>query len=120
MASARHFLVAGLAILVVIGVAGYATLSRHGRASLGDAGGGGAAVHRAGDGAGDYFSDGVTEDIIAMLSRSPDLDVASFGATMAYKGSTIDPREIGRSLSVDYVLEGSARQTDGKMRIVAR
>lgn len=115
-----HFLVLGLAILGLIGFAGYRFyLGMGGPASDTPA----VAVlpfTAEGDETGNYFSDGVTEDVIAMLSRSPDLVVTSLGAAMAYKGSSVDPREIGRALNVEYVLEGSARQSNGKVRIVAQ
>jgi adenylate cyclase len=73
-----------------------------------------------GDPAISYFSDGVTEDIISMLSRLPDLAVIARNSTFAYKGRAVDVRQLGRELAVDYVLEGSVRKAHEKVRIVAQ
>jgi adenylate cyclase len=67
-----------------------------------------------------YFSDGVTEDIISMLSRLPDLSVIARNSTFTYKGKAVDVRQIARDLDVEYVLEGSVRKAGDKVRIVAQ
>src|SRR5438477_4100550 len=59
------------------------------------------------DGGGDYFADGLTEDIIAALGRFRDLSVIARAAVFAYKGKTPSPAEVGRDLKVGYVVDGS-------------
>ena len=67
-----------------------------------------------------YLGDGVSEDIITALSRFPDLAVVARCSSFAYKGKAIDMRKIGNELGVDYVVEGSVRKDDDKLRIVAQ
>ena len=62
------------------------------------------------EGGGDYFADGLTEDIISALGRFRDLSVISRGAVFAYKGKNPTPAEVGRDLKVRYVVEGSIRR----------
>lgn len=73
-----------------------------------------------GDPAKDYLSDGVTEEIITMLSRSPDLAVIARNSTFVYKGQAVDVRQVGKDLGVQYVLEGSVRNEGDKIRIIAQ
>ena len=68
----------------------------------------------------EFFSDGVTEDIIAQLSTIGDLKVISRTSTMQYKNTGKNLREIARELNVATVLEGSVRRADGQVRIVAQ
>lgn len=68
----------------------------------------------------EYFSDGLTEEIITRLSAIPDLKVISRTSAMHYKGTTRPLREIADELGVDRVLEGSVRQSDGRVRITAQ
>jgi TolB-like protein/class 3 adenylate cyclase/tetratricopeptide (TPR) repeat protein len=67
-----------------------------------------------------YLGDGVAEDIIAMLSRFPDLSVIARNSSFTYKGKPTDVRQIGKELGVGYVLEGSVRKDADAMRIVAQ
>jgi TolB-like protein/class 3 adenylate cyclase/Flp pilus assembly protein TadD len=67
-----------------------------------------------------YFSDGVTEDIITMLSRSPELLVIARNSSFVYKGKAVDVRQVGTELGVAFVLEGSVRKEADKVRIVAQ
>lgn len=67
-----------------------------------------------------YFSDGVSEDLISMLARSPDLSVVARNSSFTYKGKPVDVRQIGTDLGVGYVLEGSVRKEADKVRIVAQ
>lgn len=55
----------------------------------------------------EYFSDGMTEDLITDLSKIPGLTVISRTSTSGYKGRKIDIREVGEALNVRYVIEGS-------------
>ena len=67
-----------------------------------------------------YFGDGVSEDIITMLSRFPDLAVVGRNSSFAYRGKAVDIRQIGKDLGVSYVLEGSVRKEGNQARIVAQ
>ncbi|HEY6952149.1 MAG TPA: protein kinase, partial [Bacteroidota bacterium] len=67
----------------------------------------------------EYFSDGVTEDIIAQLSKIGDLKVISRTSVMQYKNSAKSLKEIARELNVATVLEGSVRKAGNEIRIVA-
>jgi adenylate cyclase len=58
----------------------------------------------------DYFSDGITEDIITELSRFSELFVIARNSSFTYKGKAVDVRQVGRELGVRYVLEGSIRR----------
>ncbi len=68
----------------------------------------------------EYFSDGVSEDIITDLSKIPDLMVIARNSTFAYKGRHVGPRDVGRELGVRYVLEGSVRKAGERVRITAQ
>jgi adenylate cyclase len=67
-----------------------------------------------------YLGDGISEDIISMLSRFPDISVVARNSSFAYKGKPEDVRKIGSELGVDYVLEGSVRKDANELRIVAQ
>ncbi len=67
-----------------------------------------------------YLGDGVSDDIITMLSRFPDLSVVARNSSFVYKGKPVDARQIGRDLDVGYALEGSVRKEADQIRIVAQ
>jgi adenylate cyclase len=67
-----------------------------------------------------YLGDGVSEDIITMLSRFPDLSVIARNSSFIYKGKPVDIRQVGRDLNVDYALEGSVRKDADQIRITAQ
>jgi adenylate cyclase len=69
------------------------------------------------DGAGEYFADGLTEDIIAALGRFRDLTVISRSGVSGYKGKNPTSEEVGRALKVRYIAEGSVRQTSDRTRV---
>jgi adenylate cyclase len=73
-----------------------------------------------GDAQQDYFSDGITEDIITELSRFSELLVIARNSTFQYKGKPVDIRQIGRELDARYVLEGSVRRSGERIRITAQ
>src|SRR5262249_1914671 len=67
-----------------------------------------------------YFVDGLTEDLITDLSKVSELFVVARNSSFAYKGKSIDVRQIARELGVKYVLEGSARRAADRVRINAQ
>lgn len=69
------------------------------------------------DGQRDYFSDGISEDLLTDLSKIPELTVASRNACFAIKQQRLEVQEIGQKLGVDHVLEGSIRQQSGRLRL---
>ncbi|HTS49774.1 MAG TPA: tetratricopeptide repeat protein [Bryobacteraceae bacterium] len=68
----------------------------------------------------EYFSDGLTEEIIDALSRVPNLRVVARTSAFSFKGTNNDVRQIGRQLNVDSVLEGSVRKAGDQLRITAQ
>jgi TolB-like protein/Flp pilus assembly protein TadD len=68
----------------------------------------------------EYFSDGVTEDIITELSRYPDFLVIARHSTFVYKNKTVELGQIARNLGVQFVLEGSVRKVGNSVRISAQ
>jgi adenylate cyclase len=73
-----------------------------------------------GDPAQDYFSDGLTEQLITALARYSGLYVIARNSTFQYKGRSVDVREIGRELGARYVLEGSVRRSGTTLRVTAQ
>ena len=67
----------------------------------------------------EYFSDGMTEEIINVLAKVPGLHVASRSSCFSFKGKTVDIREVGEKLGVSTVLEGSVRKIGNRIRITA-
>ena len=67
----------------------------------------------------EYFSDGVTEDIIANLSSWKSFPVISRNSTFSFKGQDIKSSEIAQKLGADYIVEGSIRKGGNKVRITA-
>jgi TolB-like protein len=123
--STRNIVFIGIAILIVI--AAYAILSR----SWVPSGTGPASVERKSiavlpfknmvpDPENEWFSDGITEDIITQLSKIGDLKVISRTSIMLYKDSKKNLREIGQELGVATILEGSVRRADSRVRIVSQ
>jgi len=68
----------------------------------------------------EYFSDGVTEDIITALSRLRWFFVIARNSTFVYKGQAADLRQVGRDLGVRYILEGSVRKNGQQVRITGQ
>ena len=67
-----------------------------------------------------YFGEGIAEDLATRLGRVGGLRVAARTSAFALHGRNMDAREIGRALNVDALLEGSVRQTEGRLRIDVR
>lgn len=68
----------------------------------------------------EYFSDGITEDIITALSRSPWLFIIARNTTFTYKGQNVDVRRVATELGVRFVLEGSVRRAGDRVRVTAQ
>ncbi len=68
----------------------------------------------------EYFSDGMTEEIINALAKVPGLQVGSRSSSFAFKGKQVDAREVGAKLGVATVLEGSVRKIGSRIRISAQ
>jgi adenylate cyclase len=68
----------------------------------------------------EYFSDGITEDIITELSRFRSLFVIARNSSFAYRGATVDVRRVGRELGVRFVVEGSVRKLGNRIRLTVQ
>ncbi len=68
----------------------------------------------------EYFSDGITEDIITELSRFSTLYVVARHSSFAFKGEKVDIKEVAQKLGVQYVVEGSVRRVGNRVRITAQ
>jgi adenylate cyclase len=68
----------------------------------------------------EYFSDGITEDIITDLSKVSALSVVSRNSAFMYKGKNVDVTKVAQELKVGHVLEGSVRKAGGRVRITAQ
>jgi serine/threonine-protein kinase len=77
-------------------------------------------VNMSGDAEQEYFSDGISEDIINMLAQVPNLKVMGRTSSFAFKGKNMDLKVIGEQLKVSHILEGSVRRSDNKLRITAQ
>ncbi len=77
-------------------------------------------TNMSGDPEQEYFSDGISEDIITDLSKIAGLMVISRNSCFTYKGRAVDTRTVGRDLGVRSVLEGSIRRSGNRVRITAQ
>jgi adenylate cyclase len=77
-------------------------------------------TNMSGDPEQDYFSDGLTEEIITALSNVPELFVIARNSVFSYKGKPVNVKQVAEELGIKYVLEGSIRKTGDKMRITAQ
>lgn len=77
-------------------------------------------INMSGDPEQEYFSDGITEDIITDLSKVSGLFVIARNSVFTYKGKAVRIEEVGEALGVRYVLEGSVRKADNRVRITAQ
>jgi len=73
-----------------------------------------------GDAEQEYFSAGISEDIITDLSKVSALNVVSRNTAFTFKGKSVDVRQVASQLNVSYVLEGSVRKAGGRVRITAQ
>ena len=68
----------------------------------------------------EYFSDGITEDIITDLSKISALEVVARNTAFTFKGKTVDVKEVARTMDVSHVVEGSVRKSGSRLRISAQ
>jgi adenylate cyclase len=77
-------------------------------------------VNMSGDPQQEFFSDGLTEDLITGLSKVPNLFVIARNSTFAYKGKSVKMQQVAEELGVRYVLEGSIQKSGDRVRITAQ
>jgi adenylate cyclase len=77
-------------------------------------------ANMSGDPKQEFVADGIAEDIITALSRYPSLFVIARNSCFTYKGRAVDVKQVGRELGVRYVLEGSLRKSDSRVRVTAQ
>jgi len=77
-------------------------------------------TNMSGDPKQEFFSDGITEDIITALSKVPMLLVIARNSTFTYKGKAVNVKQISQELGVQYVLEGSVQRSADRLRITAQ
>jgi len=68
----------------------------------------------------EFFSDGITEEIITALSKTPKMFVIARNSTFTYKGKPVKVKQVAEELGVRYVLEGSVRKSEDRVRITAQ
>jgi adenylate cyclase len=77
-------------------------------------------TNMSGDPEKDFFSDGITEDIITVLSKITTLLVVAHNSTSTYRGQVVDVKQVSREQGVRYVLEGSVRKSGTRVRVTAQ
>ena len=77
-------------------------------------------ANMSGDPEQEYFSDGISEDIITDLSKVSALSVVARNTAFTFKGASVDVKEVAATLGVDHVLEGSVRKAGNRVRITAQ
>jgi adenylate cyclase len=77
-------------------------------------------INFSGDPEQEYFSDGITDEIIAALGSVPKLFVIARHSTFTYKGKPVKVQQVSKELGVRYILEGSVRKSENKIRITAQ
>jgi adenylate cyclase len=77
-------------------------------------------LNMSGDPEQEYFSDGITEDIITDLSKVSGLFVVARNTAFTYKGKTVEVREVATHLGVNFVLEGSVRKAGSRVRVTGQ
>lgn len=77
-------------------------------------------VNMSDDASNEYFSDGISEEILNSLAKVRELKVAGRTSSFSFKGENNDLREIGEALGVDHILEGSVRKAGDRIRVTAQ
>jgi len=73
-----------------------------------------------GDPSQDFFSNGLTDELITVLSRFGPLRVLARNSTSAYKNKAVDPQELGRQIQAQYIIEGSFRRVPDQVSVAAQ
>ena len=68
----------------------------------------------------EYFSDGISEELLNLLAKIPELEVAARTSSFSYKGNDVKVADVGRELNVAHVLEGSVRKSGNQVRVTAQ
>ncbi len=68
----------------------------------------------------EYLADGMTEDIITLISKMPAFDVIARNSSFTYKNKTVDVRDVGQDLGAQYVVEGSVRRIGEQLRVTVQ
>jgi adenylate cyclase len=77
-------------------------------------------INMSGDPEQEYFSDGITEDIITDLSKASNLFVVARNTVFTYKGKAVEVQEVGKRLGVNFILEGSVRKAGSRVRVTGQ
>lgn len=77
-------------------------------------------VNMSADPAQEYFSDGISEELLNLLAKIPELRVPARTSSFQFKGKNLDIGEVAKQLNVDHVLEGSVRKADVRIRVTAQ
>ena len=77
-------------------------------------------VNMSGDAGNEYFADGLSEELLNLLAKIPDLRVAARTSAFKFKGEKIDVKDVAQKLNVAHILEGSVRKSGKKVRITAQ
>ena len=77
-------------------------------------------VNMSDDTSNEYFSDGISEELLNLLAKIPELRVIARTSSFSYKGKNVGIRQIGKELNVAYILEGSVRKVGADVRITAQ
>ena len=77
-------------------------------------------INMSGEAEQEYFSDGISEDIITDLSKVSALSIVARNTAFTFKGQSVDVKEVAQTLGVTYVLEGSVRKAGNRVRITAQ
>jgi adenylate cyclase len=77
-------------------------------------------ANMSGDKEQDYFSDGITEDIITEISRFKELHVIGRNSSFAFRGQNLEIKEIAAKLGVQFIVEGSVRKSGNRIRVTAQ
>jgi adenylate cyclase len=77
-------------------------------------------INMSGDPEQEYFSDGLTEEIITSLSKTPKMFVIARNSTFSYKGQQVKIQQVAEELGVRYILEGSLRKSEDRVRVTAQ
>jgi TolB-like protein len=67
-----------------------------------------------------YLADAIAEDVITLLSRNPRFSVVARNSSFTYRGQSVDIRQVGEELDVNYVVEGSVRNIAGRLRVTVQ